>query len=277
MEKIIVSGEYFNVADTLNCGQVFRYEPHKKGFLVHSGEKSCYAYNENGCAVVECETGDAEYFHRYFDLDADYAAYVKAAEGSGVKILQNAAAVGKGIRILNQNAEETVISFIVSQNNRIPRIRAILNRLSEDCGGKHAFGGERYPSFPSAETLAARDKSYFSAAGLGYRDEYVLSAAKALSSGAAAGWAKLSSVDLKSCLCNLKGVGDKVAACIALFAFHRFDVFPADTWMVKLYKEDFGGTEKDAKKIAAYFAGLFGKNAGIFQQYMFHYKRNKKE
>ena len=277
MEKIVVSGEYFDVESTLTCGQVFRWKKEENGFTLHSGERSCRVRNEGGNAVIECEDGDADYFARYFDLETDYGRYVTAAEESGSEILKRAAQAGKGIRILNQLPEEAAISFVVSQNNRIPRIRKILNGLCEEFGGRHRLGGKEYASFPSVRVLAAQSREKYRSAGLGYRDEYILCAARAMAAGAVRGWETLPTDELCRRLCKLKGVGEKVADCIALFGFHRFDVFPSDTWIVKLYNEDFGGEGKNAKKIAAYFAERYGNNAGIFQQYLFHYKRNVKE
>ena len=113
--------------------------------------------------------------------------------------------------------------------------------------------------------------------GSGKTEVYLQAAARAMAAGAVRGWETLPTDELCRRLCKLKGVGEKVADCIALFGFHRFDVFPSDTWIVKLYNEDFGGEGKNAKKIAAYFAERYGNNAGIFQQYLFHYKRNVKE
>lgn len=133
MEKITESAAFFNVADTLECGQIFRYERRGDKFLVHSGDKSCLAYNEGGRAVVLAEEGDGDYFYRFFDLAADYGACYRAAKAEG-GVLADAAERGRGIRILRQDAEETLFSFIVSQNNHIPRIRKILFRLCEDAG-----------------------------------------------------------------------------------------------------------------------------------------------
>ena len=277
MEKIETDGAFFNVEQTLSCGQAFRWEREENGFLVHAEDKTCFAYNEGGGAYVCCEDGQAEYFYRYFDLAADYGAYVRAAEESGDQPLARAARAGKGIRILNQGAEETLFSFLVSQNNNIPRIKGILNGLCRQAGGEHAFGGRKFFSFPAAETLADFGAETLRAAGLGYRAEYLAGAAEKIASGAFSlrEAAALPTEELCGKLRSLRGVGKKVADCAALFGFHRFDVFPADTWIVKLYKEDYGGKETDAAKIAAFFAARYGKYAGIFQQYLFREKRGE--
>lgn len=273
MEKITESAAFFNVADTLECGQIFRYERRGDKFLVHSRDKSCLAYNEGGRAVVLAEEGDGDYFYRFFDLAADYGACYRAAKAEG-GVLADAAERGRGIRILRQDAEETLFSFIVSQNNHIPRIRKILFRLCEDAGGRHEFAGGAYGSFPKAAALAERELSYYAAAGLGYRGRYVKAAAEALvSRGGADGLASLPDRELKSALLSFEGVGPKVADCVALFGFHRFGSFPVDTWIYKLYKEDYGGAETDRSKVSDFFSRRFGQNAGIFQQYLFHHKR----
>lgn len=99
-------------------------------------------------------------------------------------------------------------------------------------------------------------------------------AAEALvSRGGADGLASLPDRELKSALLSFEGVGPKVADCVALFGFHRFGSFPVDTWIYKLYKEDYGGAETDRSKVSDFFSRRFGQNAGIFQQYLFHHKR----
>ena len=274
MEKITSSARFFDVEATLECGQIFRYERADNGFYVHSGDKTCFAYNDGENAVIVTEDGDKDYFYRFFDLDADYGAYYAAAKKEG-GILSQAAEAGKGIRILRQNEEETLFSFLVSQNNRIPRIKKILNRLCESSGEKYLFCGKEQRAFPSAKSLAEKELSYFTRAGLGYRDRYVKAAADKIAAGySLSALRSLDTLSLKKELCSFDGVGEKVADCIALFAFHRFDSFPVDTWIYKIYKEDYGGKETSRSKAADYFLSRFRKNAGIFQQYLFQYKRS---
>ena len=195
MEKITSSARFFDVEATLECGQIFRYERADNGFYVHSGDKTCFAYNDGENAVIVTEDGDKDYFYRFFDLDADYGAYYAAAKKEG-GILSQAAEAGKGIRILRQNEEETLFSFLVSQNNRIPRIKKILNGLCESSGEKYLFCGKEQRAFPSAKSLAEKELSYFTRAGLGYRDRYVKAAADKIAAGY--------SLSVRSTLCRSK-------------------------------------------------------------------------
>lgn len=277
MEKLFFKSEYFNVRDTLDCGQIFRYFPasEKAGaYFVNSADKRCLVYNEGDFAVIECESADADYFKNYFDLSRDYGVIVSAANLQG-GILKTAANLGKGIRILNQSREETLFSFIVSQNNNIPRIKGIIERLCAGAGKKRFFYGEEYYAFPSAAELSAKPLEFFKEIGLGYRAEYI----KRLADDFTAVFdenvfAALNTKDLKKRLVSIYGVGGKVADCVSLFGFHRSDSFPVDTWIEKVYKEHFGGTLTDRAKIADYFVETFGETSGYFQQYLFYYKRS---
>ena len=277
MEKLKFLGEYFNARDTILCGQLFRYFPvrGKDGaYFVNSADKRCLLYNEGENAVIECENGDAEYFKNYFDLTRDYGEIVSAANVYG-GILKTAAKLGKGIRILNQNKAEALFSFIVSQNNNIPRIKGIIERLCAGAGKKREFLGEEYFTFPTANELSAKPLEFFKEIGLGYRADYIKRLADDFSTVFNEdAFSALATADLKKRLVAIYGVGPKVADCASLFGFHRLDSFPVDTWIEKVYRENFGGTLTDRAKIADYFVKLFGANAGYFQQYLFYYKRS---
>lgn len=274
MQKIKYPSEYFDAADTLYCGQLFRFTPKGNGFNVYSRDKSCYLFTDGAETVIECEDADADYFYNYFDLKRDYSAIVKRACDFG-GALAVAAGKAKGVRILNQDAEEALFSFVVSQNNNIPRIKGIIERLCAALGEEKSFGGETYRAFPAAKAMAARETDFFYGVGLGYRAPFVKRLAEDVASGNVDVNAlkKLPSEDLKTALKGIYGVGQKVADCAALFGFGRTDSFPADVWIEKVYREDFGGTLTDRAKISAWFENLFGDDSGYFQQYLFYYKR----
>lgn len=277
MKKIITDGEFFNVKDTVLCGQLFRYFPagDKDGaYFVNSGEKRCLCYNDGDSAVIECEDFDEEYFTAYFDLARDYRAIFNAAISTG-GVLARAAGLGKGIRILNQKREEAIFSFIVSQNNNIPRIKGIIERLCAGAGKKRVFYGEEYYAFPSFSELSAKPSEFFKEIGLGYRAEYIKRLADEFTDVFnEQEFDGLSTKDLKKRLVGIYGVGPKVADCVSLFGFHRSDSFPVDTWIEKVYREDFNGTLTDRNKISDEFTEKFGDNAGYFQQYLFYFKRS---
>ena len=167
-----------------------------------------------------------------------------------------------------------MFSFIVSQNNNIPRIKGILNKLCASLGEKKTFNGIDYYTFPSLEKMAEQDQDFYKGIGLGYRAEYILRLAKDLASGMdVENYISLPVNDLKKQLLKIHGVGPKVADCVALFGYHKSDSFPVDTWIEKVYKQDFNGNLKDRAKIAEWFTTEFKENSGYYQQYLFYYKR----
>lgn len=265
-------GEYFSVKDTLECGQIFRFSPCRDGYTLVSADKVCFLKNEGDRVYIDCD--DPDYFYAYFDLDRDYKEIYSEAVNYGIPFLTHAANKGKGIRILNQNREEMLFSFIISQNNNIPRIKKTIEAICASIGDKITFHGEEYSAFPSAETLASQSKEFFRSLGAGYRDEYLCDTAKRVALQGISHLDSLKGEALKCELMKYKGVGGKVADCVALFGFHDTSRFPVDTWLEKVYAEDFCGTEKSRKKMTAYFENLFGEKSGFIQQYLFHAKRN---
>lgn len=265
--------EYFDPAATLGCGQVFRYFPAgEEGSLVLSAGRACLLRREGGCTFLSAEEDDFSYFERYFDLSRNYADICARVCALGIPRLCEAAAFGRGIRILNQDPAETIFSFIVSQNNNIPRIRAILARLCEALGEARTACGHGYFSFPRLEALAGQGEAFYASLGCGYRARYLAQTARLL---AAEGTERLSALPtprLREALLRLPGVGPKVADCILLFAFHRTEAFPVDTWVEKAYRS-LGGTLRGREKIAAALAEKFGDLGGYVQQYLFYFER----
>lgn len=279
MEKILFNSQYFNIKDTLECGQIFRFVEYDNGYLVHSLDKCAYCYNDGDKTVVECEKEDVNYFYNYFDLGRDYSLIHKSALKENITVLTEAANNGKGIRILRQDTVEMMFSFIVSQNNNIPRIKGIIEKLCLNLGEKKKFKDVEYFTFPTLNKMTEKDESFYKSIGLGYRAEYIRRLAEYLVNGKIVPekFNTLSTKELKKALTQIHGVGQKVADCVSLFGFNRSDSFPVDTWIEKVYIDDFKGNIKDRAKIADYFVERFGFNAGYFQQYLFHYKRSKEK
>ncbi len=273
--KIVFDKEFFNIKDTLECGQIFRFIPHNDGYLVFSQDKCAYVYQNADKTVIECFKVDREYFYNYFDLNRDYSKIYQSAINENIDALTVSAKLGKGIRILNQDCAEMLFSFIVSQNNNIPRIKGIIDRLSRALGEKKQFMGVDYYSFPSAQKMAEQDTAFFQSIGLGYRAEYVRRLAVDIANGfSISSLEGLDTKSLKDNLLSIYGVGRKVCDCVSLFGFHRSDSFPVDTWIEKVYKENLEGELTDREKIAEWFVKKFGDNAGYYQQYLFYYKRS---
>ena len=269
--KFDYDSTYFNPLHTLDCGQVFRFAPYKDGFLVNSADKIAYVYADGVKTVVESEHPD--YFYNYFDLQRDYKAIVEAVGAFDIPLLTKSAELCKGLRILNQNREEMIYSFIISQNNNIPRIKGIISRICTSLGEKMSSPFGDYFAFPTSSALANADISVFTSAGAGYRDVYLCETSKRICAEGIAHLEALPTKELKEKLLSYKGIGPKVADCVSLFGFRKMDSFPVDTWIEKVYREDFGGTLKDREKIAKYLLDTFKENSGYVQQYLFYGKR----
>ena len=279
MEKIIFNSQYFNVLDTLDCGQVFRFSPFEKGFIVVSQDKCAYLYHQGDNAVIECQKQDREYFYNYFDLSRDYAKICQSAINENIPVLTTAVQGGKGIRILNQDKWEALCSFIISQNNNIPRIKKIIESLSKKCGNKiniplnaptHLSDSTEYYTFPTPEDILELGVEGLTELKTGFRAKYIYDAALKVINGDVdlEYTTSLSTDDAIKHLCMVKGIGPKVASCALLFAFEKYDAFPIDVWIKKVISKYFiTETNKD------FSPSTLGKYAGIAQQYLFYYER----
>ena len=269
--KFDCDSTYFNPLHTLDCGQIFRFSPYKEGFLVNSADKIAYVYSKGAKTVVESEQTD--YFYKYFDLDRDYGEIVEKVCSYNIPLLTKSARLCRGLRILNQNREEMIYSFIISQNNNIPRIKGIISKICTALGEKISSPFGEYFAFPSSSALANADISVFTKAGAGYRDVYLSETSKRICLEGTAKLEALSTGELKKELLTYKGIGPKVADCVSLFGFRKTDSFPVDTWIEKVYREDLGGTEQNRERIAKHLTDTFGENSGYVQQYLFYGKR----
>lgn len=256
----------FDVKDTLECGQIFRYKQlDESTYCVFSLDKYAELVTNENC--VEVRTEDGEYFRHFLDLDTDYAA--KVAQISAISpLMSRATEVGKGIHILNQDLTEMIFSFIISANNNIKRIQVIVENLCKGLGQKTKYGY----AFPTVQALANAPLEFYSSIGAGYRNKYLKSTAEMLLSYDLTQLQRLDSATARAELLKFLGIGPKVADCILLFGMHRGDVFPVDTWLKKVYHAYFEQGHKDSD-ISAFFCALFGENAGLCQQYLFYYQR----
>lgn len=207
MQKITYEREYFEPQSTLGCGQTFRFRPWREGYFVCAADRACYVYARGNETFVECEDADRDYFHHYFDLSRDYGEICRRAESYGIETVCAAYRKGRGLRILNQDEEETTFSFLVSQNNHIPRIKGILERIAERAGEEKIFLGERFFTFPKASVLAEKDERFFADLGAGYRAKYLFVSAKAIAAGALRGAREKHGDALRAQLTALCGVG----------------------------------------------------------------------
>ncbi len=257
---------YFDLTATLECGQVFRFTRDEDCCVIKAGRHIARVYELEDSYRVVCD--DKDFFWRYFDFDTDYAL-VQSKVSDEAQVAE-AIEFGKGIHILRQDPAETIFSFLISQNNNIPRIKSIIERLSDGLG--EDMGD--YRAFPTVEAMAGAGKAYFLSIGAGYRADYLDKTANALLEADLDEWAALDTDSLRARLMSLHGVGRKVADCILLFGFSRFDVFPVDTWIKKVFESAYPGMPAD--KMSVLLVEKYGKYAGFVQQWLFYYKREKK-
>lgn len=276
MKEKILDAEYFDPYSTLSCGQTFRWFAEGGGWIVISGDRACFIEKKDHQVFLKFSEENEEYFLHYFDLDRSYSEIVRRACTHKASFLAKAVGEGRGIRILNQDPEEMIFTFLLSQNNNIPRIRSMVEKLCEALGRECFFEGKKYFSFPSAKGIAEKNADFFRKMGFGYRADYIVKTAKKMADTDSQDLHKLATSALREKLCTFSGIGPKVADCILLFGFHRTDVFPVDTWIEKVYRDEFGGQEKDRNKISAYFTSMFQEDSGYIQQYLFYAKREGK-
>jgi len=254
----------FDIKHILECGQVFRFKSTDFGYRLYSKDHKADIYCQKDGTKIVCK--NKKYFINYFDLDTNYDIIKSQLNKQN---LSEEIKFGAGIRILNQDQIETIISFIISANNNIPRIKNTIEKLCEGAGDSC---GDYY-AFPTLQQLSKMDASFFRSIGCGYRSEYLVDTIQKLQNFDIEKIKTLNSSDARKMLIELKGVGRKVADCILLFGFHFTDVFPTDTWIVKVYEDEFGKTNLSPAKISELYAERFGDLSGFAQQYMFYAKR----
>lgn len=277
-DLILENADSFELLHTFDCGQCFRWN-YENGIFsgVASGEY-LQIYEQDGNIVLKDTDTDTfeRIWRRYFDLDRDYGAI--KAELSRDSVLKEAIGFGGGIRILNQDAFECLISFIISASNNIPRIKKIIELLCSNFGERCCKSGHIYYKFPTADTLSSLSLSDLSVIRAGFRDKYILAAAKAVKSGQLDLSAlRCASFDYaKSQLLRLPGVGEKVASCILLFGLGKYEGFPVDVWVKRIMEYCYFDGERTKEEISEFAKTRFGSLGGFAQQYLFYWARENK-
>ena len=256
----------FDAAETLDCGQAFRWAelPAEAGASLWEGVAfgKYLRVEQRGQQVwLHCSPEDYEHTWRaYFDLEEDYAPKREALAAMS-PALAEAAAFAPGIRILRQEPWEALCSFIISQNNHIPRIKGIIERLCQRLGEE--LPGTGWHAFPTAERLAACSLEDLAPLRAGFRAKYLLDAARKVASGQV-DLARVAAAPVEEGRRELQtifGVGPKVAECAMLYGFHKTECFPMDVWMKRAMATLLPGRRPEE----------FGENAGLAQQYLSHY------
>ena len=273
----------FELKDIFECGQCFRWNEREDGSYLGVFKENVLSVKKENNEVffsgisknnLQKEVED------YFDLKRDYKK-IKEELSKKDKYLAESIKYGEGIRILNQELWETIISFIISANNNIPRIKGIIERLAKNYGTKLVWNGKEFYTFPTPEQLKNVTVENYRKLGLGFRDKRLYETTKMVLEG---------KIDLDKLheekdtnkvreeLLSLSGVGPKVADCILLFStLKRWDVFPIDVWvrrvMNELYIKEKQEEKVSKKQIEKIAKEKFGNQMGLAQQYLFYWRR----
>ncbi len=292
----------FNLEHIFDCGQCFRWEREDDGSYTAVAMGSAVNMRtepakdkeetdigarviaaggrakEKTLIIDNCSPEDfARKWRKYLDLDRDYG---KIKAGLCGEEIQKAAEYGYGIRILRQEFWESLISFIISQNNNIPRIKGCIESLASNFGEKICeYRGKTYYALPDAERLAELSAEDLAPCRLGYRAPYLINTARKVLED---GGEDAAQTKLRACGCfeeaeealrEYPGVGPKVASCVALFGLGFLDAFPIDVWMRRVMHRLYGMPENDIRAMSEYARANFGEYGGIAQQYLFYYIR----
>ena len=280
---IIKDCKSFELKDIFECGQCFRWNIEKDGSytgVVGKNVLNVRKQESNILITGECSGRIDDECIKYFDLDRDYEK-IKDKLSSVDDNLKKSIEYGKGIRILNQDLWEMIISFIISANNNIPRIKGIIERMCKKYGEEIIFNEKSYYTFPTPERLREASIEDLRNLGMGFRDKYIYETTKMINDK------KVdldelkqmnNTIEIRNKLLTLSGVGPKVADCILLFStLSRFDVFPIDVWVRRVMNDLYIHNEIEAnvskKQIEKIAKEKFGDLEGIAQQYLFYWKR----
>ena len=283
-QKIVVKEvKSFNLTHIFECGQCFRWNENEDGSYTGVVRENVINIRMANDAVWVESLGNDELrglFDSYFDMGRDYDE-IKNELRKIDENMEESIKYGDGIRLLNQDLWETIISFIISANNNIPRIKGIIERISKRFGNKIEWKGNEYYTFPTPEQLSKASVEDLRNLGLGFRDVRVFETTQMVVNG---------DIDFEQLhkekntqivrdeLLKLPGVGPKVADCILLFStLKRLDVFPIDVWvrrvMNELYIHNEDENRVDKKLVLSMADEKFGDLQGIAQQYLFYWKR----
>ena len=273
----------FELADIFDCGQCFRWNKQDDGSYTGVFKENVMNVQKNGDTVIFkgiCNGDIKEIVQDYFDLNRNYEE-IKETLSKIDDNVKTSIQYGQGIRILNQDLWEMIISYIISANNNIPRIKGIIERLSKTYGKEIEWNGEKYYAFPTVEELKDVTVEDYRKLGTGFRDIRLYETVHMILDK------KVdleqmqnnpNTMEVREQLLTLSGVGPKVADCILLFStLKRFEVFPIDVWvrrvMNELYIKNEDETKVNKKELEKLAHEKFGNLAGIAQQYLFYLKR----
>jgi len=274
---VLTAVSSFDACQILECGQCFRFEKlDENHYKIIALGKVLEIRQENDIITLSpCTVGEFEtLWKNYFDLNRDYDL-VKKTISHNDGVMEAAIAHAPGIRVLNQEFWEMIISFIISQNNRIPMIKKVIENISRQYGTPIDGGF----AFPKAHRLDEASIDDLMLLKTGFRAKYIKDAVTKSLMGQLdeASIKALPTPEARKQLTSVYGIGDKVADCVMLFGMGRTDVFPADVWIKRVISHlYYNGHDIPLKELQAFAADKWGENAGLAQQYLFHYARLNK-
>lgn len=268
----------FDLENTLTCGQIFRfYKQDNSSYDVILDDRVVNLSVDNNVLFVESnEEEDLENkIKNYLDLENDYSTidnYLVSKD----KNIKNAVEFSKGLNMINQSHFETFMEYIISANNSVTNIANAVNNISKKYGKKVIFNKKEYYLFPNYTDLKDVTTEEYRSCKVGFRDKYLYEFVKKLNENIISldYIDSLNTVDALNYLMQNKGIGPKVASCILLFSYKRYDVFPIDTWVKKIMKEKYN--IEGEENIRKFSKEIYGKYCGIAIQYLFNESRNKK-
>ena len=269
-----------NLYDTLFSGQCFRMNLESDGtFTIILSDRVVNIKEEGNFLILDSNNlEDLDLIvSRYLDLGRDYNS-INEEICKKSDVLSDNIHLCDGYRILNQNKFEMFITYIISQNNNVKRIIGSVDKLCKLYGKKIVFRGEDYYLFPTYDEMKDISMEELKEIGVGFRDKYIINALNKLESD------KLfldkldvmNTIDALYELTSIKGIGTKVASCILMFGYGRFDVYPVDTWVRHFVSENYN-IKDDIKSISEYMKDIFGAYSGLAIQYFYHIQRNQKQ
>lgn len=278
--QIILEGisEDFEPKHVFECGQCFRWLREEDGSYTGVVQGKVINVKKENDLIIFDNTNKEDFeniWFDYFDLGRNYGEIKKQLKVMD-EYLEKATEFGKGIRILQQDGWEMLISFIISANNRIPMIQRAINNLSERYGkfiGE--YRGKKYYAFPTPEELSKVSVEDIRACQTGFRDKYIKSVVDYVNENNedVLSYRKLDTSECIKELVKFNGVGPKVADCIALFGMQKYDTFPVDVWVKRVMEEFYVEDNLSLPKIRKFALDKFGDLAGFAQQYLFYYAR----
>lgn len=277
---LIKDVEDFNIEHILECGQCFNFEKIGDMEYIIVAYGRMLHIKQEASLVTMFNTTLEEYeniWKHYFDMDIDYSVIKAYLKDNDEKIV-DAVDDKWGIRIINQEFHETLLSFIISQNKQIPHIKQIVRAISEKFGNELGeYNGRMYYSFPTMEQLKEATEDDFRALKTGFRAPYLMDAIDKMKSGLCMNtFAEHEYDEAIREMLKIKGVGEKVANCVALFSLGYRNAFPVDVWVKRVMEETYFGQDTSKEEIMRFAKEKFGEYGGYAQQYHFYHMRDGK-